>query len=70
MPEGSLVIRPRLAKQERQGLYEARRAEHDQQGVARQLLPGRNPRELAHDEFEVALDRSEIAARLIGLAQG
>ena len=59
-----------LAKQECQGLHKARRADHDQQGVARQLLPRRNPRELAHDEFEIALDRSEVGASLVGLAQG
>jgi hypothetical protein len=47
----------KLPKQECQGLHEARRADHDQQGIPRQLLPRRNPRELAHDEFQIALHR-------------
>jgi hypothetical protein len=33
-----------------------------EKGVARQLLPGRNLGELAHDEFQIALDRSEVDA--------
>jgi hypothetical protein len=46
----------------------ARRDEHDQQRVARQLLPRRNRRELAHDDFEIALDRSKVGASLVGFA--
>jgi hypothetical protein len=40
-----------------------------QQGVARQLRPRRKLGKLAHDEFEIALDRSEVGASLVGLAQ-
>jgi hypothetical protein len=47
-----------------QGLSKAGRGDHDEQGVARQLLPGRNSGELAHDESEIALDRSEVGERL------
>ena len=49
-----------------QGLHKARRADYDQQGVARQLLPRRSSGELVHDEFEIALDRSEVGASLVG----
>ena len=28
------------------------------------MLPRRNPRELAHDEFEIALDRGKVCASL------
>jgi hypothetical protein len=35
-----------------------------------QIPARRNPRELAHDEFQIALDRSEVGASLVGLAQG
>jgi hypothetical protein len=48
------AARAALSKPECDGLDEAHRTKHDQQGVACQLLPGRNSRELAHDEFEIA----------------
>jgi hypothetical protein len=65
--ELSLDLRFGSAKQECEGLHKARCPEHDQQGVARQLLPRRNPPELTHDEFEIALDRSEVGASLAAL---
>jgi hypothetical protein len=48
-------------------LHKASPADHDQLGVARQLLPRRNSGELAHDEFEVALNRSQVGASLAAL---
>jgi hypothetical protein len=56
--------RARLAKQKGQGLHKARRADHFEQRVARQLLPCRNSGKSAHDEFEIALDRNEVGASL------
>ena len=47
--------------------HEPRRTEDDPERRAPQLLPRRNPRELAHDEPEFALDGGEVGTRLIDL---
>ena len=47
-------------------LHKVCRPDHYQQELARQPLSRWNSRELAPDEFEIALDRREVGARLIG----
>jgi hypothetical protein len=49
------------SSQERQGLHTARGAEHDQQRIARQLLPRRNSHDLALDEIQFGFDCSEAS---------
>ena len=65
---GSLYMNA-LAKDERQRLHDASATSHSEQNRAPDFLPSRHLREPRHDHFEIAFDRSEVGARLIGLAQ-
>lgn len=44
-------------------------AEDDPERRFRQVAAGRQARELAHDDFEIAFEQGEVGAGLIGLSQ-
>ena len=49
--------------------HERRRRNDDPERGFRQIAPRRQPRELAHNELQIAFDHCEVGARLIGLSQ-
>jgi hypothetical protein len=48
---------------------EDRGAEDDPERRFRQVAAGRQLRDVAHDDFEIAIEQGEVRAGLIGLAQ-
>jgi hypothetical protein len=62
--------RPSPEKRFDPGEDESRRGERCEQGGLGHLFSGGEARELALDEIKLVLDRGEIGAGLVGLAQG